>query len=58
MTDPTAAPSRGEQLDAIARDLDATGAAWQAAGYPSDGPEFEAREAVFRRLRAWNEAGQ
>ena len=45
----------GQQLDAIMRDLDATGAAWEAAGYPFDGPEAEAREAVFARLRAWND---
>lgn len=44
----------GEQLGAIARDLDRTGEAWEAAGYPSDGPEYEAREAVFARLREWN----
>lgn len=28
----------GEQLDAIMRDLDATGAAWKAAGYVYGGP--------------------
>lgn len=50
-------PNRGEQLDAIARDLDATTTAWAAAGYPFDGPEAEAREAVFARLHEWNEAG-
>jgi hypothetical protein len=44
------------ELDAIMRDLDATGVAWEAAGYPYDGPESEAREAVFDRLRAWNGA--
>lgn len=44
------------QLAAIMRDLDATGAAWAAAGYPYGGPEDEAREAVFARLRAWNRA--
>lgn len=44
----------GEEIDAIGRDLDATGAAWAAAGYPSDGPTFDAREAVFARLKAWN----
>lgn len=44
----------GEQLDAIMRDLDATGAAWKAAGYVYGGPEWEAREAVFTRLREWN----
>ena len=50
-----ALPTRGERLDAISRDLDRTGAAWVAAGYPHDGPEWEAREAVFARLRAWND---
>lgn len=43
-----------EQLDAIFADLDTTGAAWEASGYPYDGPEFDAREAVFARLREWN----
>ncbi len=47
--------SAGEELDEIMRDLDRTGAAWVAAGYGYDTPEHEAREAVFRRLRAWNE---
>lgn len=46
----------GEQLDAIMRDLDATGAAWKAAGLPRGGPEWEAREAVFARLKEWNKA--
>lgn len=46
----------GQQLDAIMRDMDEASAAWVAAGYPSDGPEWEAREAVFARLREWNEA--
>jgi hypothetical protein len=44
------------ELDAIGRDLDATGAAWEAAGYGYDTPEYEAREAVFARLKAWNAA--
>ena len=44
----------GEELDAIMRDLDRTGAAWEAAGYGYDTPEYEAREAVFARLREWN----
>ena len=44
------------ELDSIMRDLDVTGAAWEAAGYPFDGPEAEAREAVFTRLKAWNDA--
>ena len=55
MTAPTATGTATE-LDAIMADLDATGAAWVAAGYPSGGPEFEAREAVFARLKVWNEA--
>jgi hypothetical protein len=55
MTTPTNR-NRGEELDAIARDLDATGKAWAAAGYGYDTPEYEAREAVFARLREWNEA--
>lgn len=46
--------SAGEQLDAIMRDLDATSAAWVAAGYGYDTPEWEAREAVFARLKEWN----
>jgi hypothetical protein len=46
----------GQQLDAIMRDLDATTAAWAAAGYGYDTPEYEAREEVFRRLREWNKA--
>jgi hypothetical protein len=49
-------PNAGQQLEAIMRDLDAAGAAWAAAGYGYDTPEDEAREAVFRRLHAWNEA--
>lgn len=44
------------ELDAIMRDLDATGAAWEAAGYGYGTPEDQAREAVFARLRAWNAA--
>lgn len=47
-------PSLGAQLDLITTDLDTTGAAWVAAGYPYDGPVWEAREAVFARLREWN----
>lgn len=46
----------GEELDGIMRDLDATGKAWVAAGYGFDTPEYEAREEVFTRLRAWNAA--
>lgn len=52
----TTLPTAGERLDAIMRDLDATTAAWVAAGYGYDTPEHEAREAVFARLKAWNEA--
>lgn len=47
-------PNAGEELDAIMRDLDATSAAWVAAGYGLVGPEHEAREAVFARLEEWN----
>ena len=43
-------------LDAIMRDLDAATTAWAAAGHEYDGPEAEAREAVFARLKTWNEA--
>jgi hypothetical protein len=46
----------GEQLDAIMRDMDAATAAWVEAGYPWDGPVTDAREAVFARLREWNQA--
>lgn len=45
-----------EEFDAITRDLDATTAAWVAAGYGYDTPEDQAREAVFVRLREWNKA--
>lgn len=44
----------GEQLDAIMRDLDRASDAWVAAGYGYDTPEYEAREAVFARLKEWN----
>lgn len=44
----------GKQLDEIMRDLGRTGSAWATAGYGYDTPEYEAREAVFRRLREWN----
>ncbi len=51
----TAKPqTAGEQLDGIMRDLEATGAAWEAAGY-GDGPECDAREAAFARLNDWNQ---
>jgi hypothetical protein len=46
----------GAELDVIMGDLDATTAAWAAAGYPFDGPRADAREAVFARLHAWNVA--
>jgi hypothetical protein len=49
--------NRGQQLEEIMRDLDATTAAWVAAGYPFEGREWEEREAVFARLRSWNEEG-
>jgi hypothetical protein len=52
----TPKPNAGEELDAIMRDMDETTAAWAAAGRRFDGPEFEAREAVFARLKAWNTA--
>lgn len=48
--------SAGEQLDGILRDLDRTTAEWVAAGYPFEGPVFDAREAVFARLKEWNRA--
>jgi hypothetical protein len=44
----------GEQIAAIMRDLDTTTAAWVAAGYGYDTAEWEAREAVFARLKEWN----
>jgi hypothetical protein len=56
MTTTTAVRGTADELDAIMADLDATGAAWEAAGYGYDTPEWEAREAVFARLRAWNAA--
>ena len=55
MTTTTTTGSAAE-LDAIMADLDATGAAWEAAGYGYDTPECEAREAVFARLNEWNRA--
>lgn len=45
----------GKQLDDIARRMTEAGKVWVAAGYPMSGPEFEAREAVFADLRAWNQ---
>lgn len=48
--------NRGAQLEEIMRDLEAATAAWVAAGYPFGGPVDDAREAVFDRLREWNEA--
>jgi hypothetical protein len=56
MTPEQAPGDRAEQLAAITRDLRAATAAWVAAGSPFDGPEDDAREAVFARLRTWNEA--
>lgn len=47
-------PNAGQELDAIMRDMDEATAAWAKAGRRFDGPEFEAREAVFARLKAWN----
>lgn len=52
---PAAPKTAGEELDAIMRDLDATGAAWVASGYGYGSPEDQAREAVFVRLRQWND---
>lgn len=46
----------GEELAVIMRDMDATYATWQAAGYGYDTPEDQAKEAVYERLRAWSEA--
>lgn len=42
-------------LAAIMADLDDATGAWVAVGYGYDGPEYEAREQVFGRLRAWTE---
>jgi hypothetical protein len=50
--------NRGQQIDKIMHDMDEASAAWVAAGYPFEGPEFEAREAVFARLRQWNVGDQ
>ncbi len=47
--------SAGQQLDAIMRDMDEATNAWVDAGYGLGTPEDEAREAVFVRLREWNE---
>lgn len=52
----TDAGNRGQQLDAIMQAMDEATAVWVTAGYPFDGPEADAREAVFARLRQWNEA--
>jgi len=54
-TPPPAHPTAGERLRQIGNDLDRTGAAWAKAGYPYYGAEYEARQAVFARLREWNE---
>lgn len=45
----------GSELDAIMRDLDEATAAWATAGHGYGTPEDEAREAVFARLREWND---
>ena len=46
--------SAAQQLTEISRDLEETGDRWVAAGYPYDGPEWDEREAVYARLKAWN----
>ena len=51
----TPKPNAGQQLDAIMDDLDTTTKAWAASGHGYDTPEAEAREAVFARLKAWNQ---
>ena len=54
---PCSRPSLRDRLEEIMRDMDAAYAAIKAAGYPAyDGPEHEALEAVYVRLRAWNAA--
>lgn len=53
---PVAISGTASELDAIMHDLDETTNAWAAAGHRYDGPEAEAREAVFARLKAWNKA--
>lgn len=47
--------SLGEQLDEIMRDMDAAYAAKRAAKAGFDSPEADAIEAVYVRLRAFNE---
>lgn len=47
-----------EQMSDIMPRLTATMDAWVAAGWPYDGPIWEAREAVFLELRAWNERAE
>lgn len=50
------APSLGEQFREIMRDMDPTYAGIRAAGYPPiTSPEHVVLEAVYTRLRAWNE---
>ena len=51
----TEKPNAGQELDEIMRDMDAATAAWADAGYGYGTPEDEAREAVFARLREWNQ---
>lgn len=51
----TTTTTAADQLGEIMRDLDSTTAAWVVAGYGLGTPEDEAREAVFARLREWNE---
>lgn len=51
----TPKPNAGQQLDEIMRDLDETTKAWAASGHGYDTPEAEAREAVFARLKKWNQ---
>jgi hypothetical protein len=45
----------GQQLGEIMRDMNEATAAWVAAGYGEGTPEEQAREAVFVRLREWND---
>ena len=49
MTEPS--PSLAD----IMRRLSVAGDAWAASGYGYDGDAYQAREAVFAELRAWNE---
>lgn len=47
-------PTLRDQLDEIMQDMDAAYAAVRAAKAGFDSPEYEAVEAVYVRLRAWN----